>query len=228
MKRTHPFSSDDEFQAAVTQVYEDGWADYASRWETPHADHAEEWQRFMAAVKPGGSVLDVGCNAGTDAKRFVDQGYCGTGLDVSNNALRLCKQRCPQARTVQMNMLEMADLNERFDGVWMSYSLVHIPFARIHDALAAMESVLHPEGSLFMMMTVTDQPKEKLHNSNVMFEASGVPRKVPVAHWAPDPLVECFRSHFQICWQGRRPFVDGFSPFGLQVRSRRSTSLKAD
>lgn len=26
MQRTHHFSSDDEFQAAVTRVYEDGWA----------------------------------------------------------------------------------------------------------------------------------------------------------------------------------------------------------
>lgn len=213
----------------MTQVYEDGWADYARYWTAPHDEHAEEGRRFTATVKPGGSVLDVGCNAGTDVRRLLDQGYQVTGIDVSEHALRLCRQRCPEARAIQMDLLDLADLNERFDGVWVSYSLLHIPFRRMHDALIALDSVLHPEGSLLMTMTVTDDPNEKLHDSNVMFEESGVSRKVPVAHWAPDPLVECFRSHFTICWERRQPFVDGYAPFGLLVRSRDSAAgLEAD
>ena len=218
IKRTHPFVDDNAFEAAVKQLYEEGAAHYGAWWRSPHADQTEAWERFSSVVKPGGSVLDVGCNAGTDLRRMVDAGYTATGIDVSEHALRLCRERCPEARTIAMNMLDLRDLDEHFDGIWVSYSLLHIPFRRVHDALEALASVLSPDGALMMIMSVVEEPVEHLHTSNVMFDAKGEARKVPAAHWTPDPLVEAFASHFEICWQLRRPLVDGWAPFSLLVK----------
>jgi SAM-dependent methyltransferase len=183
---------------------------------------SEEWQRFAAAVKPGGSVLDVGCNSGRDTRQLIDLGYRVTGIDVSEQALRLCREQCPEARTIQMSLLDLANLKEQFDGIWFSYALVHIPFKLVPDALAALNSVLHPEGSMMMMVTVVEESQEKIHNSNVMWDEQGVPRKVPVAHWAPDPLIARFRYRFEISWMNLRPFVDGWAQLSLLVRARRS------
>lgn len=222
MKRSHSFIDDDSFLAAVTKVYDDGSSDYARTWKERDDLQSEEWRQFTAAVKPGGTVLDVGCNSGRDSRQLLDLGYRVTGLDVSEQALRLYREECPEARTIKMSLLDLADLREQFDGIWFSYVLVHIPFKLVPNALAALESVLHPEGSMMMMVTVVEESQERIHNSNVMFDEHGVARKVPVAHWEPDPLIERFRSHFKISWENLRPFVDGWAQLSLLCQSRRS------
>jgi hypothetical protein len=92
----------------------------------------------------------------------------------------------------------------------------------VPEALAALDSVLHPEGSIMMMVTVVPESEEKIHNSHVMWDERGVPRKVPVAHWSPDPLIALFRSRFEISWENLRPFVDGWAQLSLLLRSRHS------
>ena len=123
-----------------------------------------------------------------------------------------------------MSLLDFADLKEQFDGIWFSYALVHIPFNLVANAFAALDIVLHPEGAMMMMVTVVEESQEKIHNSCVMFDEQGVARKVPVAHWSPDLLIERFRSRFKISWMNLRPFVDGWAQLSLLVRSQRSTS----
>jgi hypothetical protein len=121
-----------------------------------------------------------------------------------------------------MSLLDLPSLKEQFDGIWLSYVLVHIPFKLVPDALAALESVLRPEGAMMMMVTVVEESQEKIHNSNVMFDEHGVARKVPVVHWAPDPLIAHFRSRFNISWMRLEPFVDGWAQLSLLLRPRRS------
>jgi len=222
MKRSHSFSDDDAFLTAVTKVYDDGWSDYARTWRERDDLESEEWRQFTAAVKPGGTVLDVGCNSGRDTRQLLDLGYQVTGLDVSEQALRQCREQCPEARTIKMSLLDLADLKEQFDGIWFSYVLVHIPFNLVPNALAALDNVLHPEGSMMMMVSVVEESEEKIHDSCVMFDEHGAARKVPVAHWAPDPLIALFRSRFEISWVDVKPFVDGYAQLSLLVRSRRS------
>jgi 2-polyprenyl-3-methyl-5-hydroxy-6-metoxy-1,4-benzoquinol methylase len=222
MKRSHPFTNDDDFLAAVTEVYDDGWFDYAKTWNERDDLESEEWRQFAAAVRPGGTILDVGCNSGRDTRQLLDLGYRVTGIDVSEQALRVYRDQCPEARTIKMSLLDLANLREQFDGIWFSYVLVHIPFRLVPDALAALDSVLHPEGAMMMMVTVVEESQERIHDSHVMFDEHGVARKVPVAHWAPDPLIACFRSRFKISWMRLKPFVDGWAQLSLLVRSRRS------
>ena len=228
MKRSHSFPNEDAFLAAVTKVYDDGWSDYDRTWKERDDLQSEEWRQFAAAVKPGGSVLDVGCNSGRDTKQLLDLGYRVTGIDVSEQALRLYRENCPEARTIKMSLLDLPDLKEQFDGIWFSYALVHIPFKLVPQALAALDSVLHPAGSLMMLVTVVEESEEKIHNSNVMFDEHSVARKVPVAHWAPDPLIACFGSRFNISWVNLRPFVDGWAQLSLLVRSQRSTGRQQE
>lgn len=228
MKRSHSFTDDDAFLAAVTKVYDDGWSDYDRTWKERDDLQSEEWRQFAAAVKPGGTVLDVGCNSGRDSRQLLDLGYRVTGLDVSEQALRLYREQCPDARTIKMSLLDLPDLKEQFDGIWFSYVMVHIPFKLAPDALAALDNVLHPEGAMMMMVSVVEESQERIHNSNVMFDEHGKPRKVPAAHWAPDPLIACFRSRFNVSWMDLRPFVDGWAQLSLLCRSRRSPAIQQE
>src|SRR4051794_24914809 len=164
MKRSHSFANEDAFLAAVTKVYDDGWSDYTRTWKERNDLQSEEWRQFTAAVKPGGSVLDVGCNSGRDARQLLDLGYRVTGLDVSEQALRQFREQCPDARAIKMSLLDLTDLKEQFDGIWFSFVLVHVPFRLVPRALAALDSVLHPEGSMMMMVTVIEDSEERIHN----------------------------------------------------------------
>jgi len=119
---------------------------------------------------------------------------------------------------MQMSLLDLANLKEQFDGIWFSYVLVHIPFNLVPDALAALEKALHPDGSMLMMVSVMEESRERLHDSQVMFDEQGEPRKVPVAHWKPNQLIDHFRSRFGISWMNLRPFVDGYAQLSLLVR----------
>jgi len=110
-----------------------------------------------------------------------------------------------------MSLLDLADRKEQFDGIWFSYVLVHVPFKLVPDALAALDSVLHPEGAMMMMVTVVEESQEKIHDSNVMFDEHGMPRKVPVAHWPRDPVIARFRCCLRISRANLSPFVDGWA-----------------
>src|SRR5262245_49406755 len=112
MKRNHPFANDDAFLAALTKVYDDGWAVYTCTWKERDDLQSEEWRLFGAAIRPGGSVLDVGCNSGRDSRQLIDLGYRVTGLDVSEEALRQYRDYCPEARTIKMSLLDLANLKE--------------------------------------------------------------------------------------------------------------------
>jgi 2-polyprenyl-3-methyl-5-hydroxy-6-metoxy-1,4-benzoquinol methylase len=222
MKRTHSFPDDNAFLAAVTKVYDDGWSDYDRTWKERDDLQSEPWRQFTAAVKPGGSVLDVGCNSGRDTRQLLDLGYQVTGIDVSEQALRLCREKCPEARTINMSLLDLPSLKQQFDGIWFTYVIVHIPFRRVPDALAALDSVLHPEGAMMMIVSTVEESQEKLHDSNVMFDEDGVARKVPVAHWSPDALIAQFETRFDITWMDLGPVTDGYAQLSLLLRSRRS------
>ena len=79
-----------------------------------------------------------------------------------------------------------------------------------------------------MMVSVVPESQEKIHNSNVMWDEHGAPRQVPVAHWAPDPLIAHFRAHFKISWMSLRPFVDEWAQLSLLVQSRRSVAAQQE
>ena len=66
--------------------YNDNAARYAA--ETVDTDMRMVCDRFLALVRPGGRVLDLGCGSGRDLKYFREQGFEAEGLDGS---AELCK-----------------------------------------------------------------------------------------------------------------------------------------
>jgi 2-polyprenyl-3-methyl-5-hydroxy-6-metoxy-1,4-benzoquinol methylase len=39
---------------------------------------------FLSFIKPGGSILDLGCGSGRDSKMFLENGYKVTAVDGSS------------------------------------------------------------------------------------------------------------------------------------------------
>lgn len=109
----------------VYKTYEKiaNWVDeHRSRklFEKPYLDRA------IAYLKPGATVLDLGCGTGEPiGQYFVDAGFQVTGVDGSAKMLEIARSRCPKIRFILSDMRTI-HLNEKFDCVIAWHSFFHL------------------------------------------------------------------------------------------------------
>lgn len=84
-------------------------------------------------------ILEVGCGTGQLAKRFLNDGYYYTGIDISTPMLEYAEKELPSQHFHEMDMRDIK-LSGTFDAVIItvrsiSYILIN------HDVIATLESV---------------------------------------------------------------------------------------
>ncbi len=122
----------DEFAEAFDAEFERHMRQY-------NMGHAE---RFLRSLH-GPRILDIGSGPGNYAAEFAKRGFdvfCG---DVSPKMVELCRRKGLVAEVLD---LETFDLDRRFDGVWANACLLHLPKAKIPDALDRIAGHLETEG----------------------------------------------------------------------------------
>lgn len=89
--------------------------------------HERAWlDRFLSHVRPGGTVLDVGCGMGEPLARYlIDCGFGVVGLDASPTMIERCRARFPHSEWVVADMREL-ELSRRFDGILAWDSFFHL------------------------------------------------------------------------------------------------------
>lgn len=110
---------EDEFvqSAAVVETPYDSFAWFYDRY---WAEPLREWQApalrrmLLAELRPGAKILDLCCGAGHLARELVALGYGVTGVDSSEEMLRLARKKAPGARFVRADATDFA-LQERVD-----------------------------------------------------------------------------------------------------------------
>ena len=107
----------------VTALYER----HAIQWDlyrrnSPWND--KSWHdRFVQALPPAATVLDLGCGSGDPVARYLDErGFHVTGVDASPTMISLCRKRLPRQDWIVSDMRALA-LGKRFLGIlaWDSY-----------------------------------------------------------------------------------------------------------
>ncbi|MCC5809118.1 MAG: class I SAM-dependent methyltransferase [Ectothiorhodospiraceae bacterium] len=115
--------------------------------DTIGADMQALYAPFLAAIPPGGRVLDAGCGSGRDSLAFLRLGYSVQAFDAAPEmaglAARLLAQPVPVLR-----FDELAWKTE-FDGVWACASLLHQPWADLPCTLSQLAITLKPGGVLY-------------------------------------------------------------------------------
>jgi SAM-dependent methyltransferase len=112
----------------------------------------EEMGAFAAMLPPPARILEVGAGAGRDAAELIALGYGYTGIDFSAGMLALATRRLPDADFRCMTVYDLDRQDGLYDGFWAACSLLHIPKARISEALAAVRGCLRPGGAGFIVM----------------------------------------------------------------------------
>jgi SAM-dependent methyltransferase len=82
--------------------------------------------RFLALLRPGASILDVGCGSAEPiARYFIEKGCNLTGVDSSPALIGICKSRFPDQEWI-VNDMRTLSLDRRFDGILAWNSFFHL------------------------------------------------------------------------------------------------------
>jgi SAM-dependent methyltransferase len=110
-----------------------GYNQLSARYRPDDADPEEYrvWtEELLAALRPGSSVLDLGCGCGVPvARRLAEAGHRVTGIDISERQIERARTLVPGAT---FRVADMAHRNfepASFDAVVALYSLIHVPLA---------------------------------------------------------------------------------------------------
>jgi 2-polyprenyl-3-methyl-5-hydroxy-6-metoxy-1,4-benzoquinol methylase len=124
----------------------------ALEYERNAADlHPSELAQVLINNIPiGGSILDLGCADGRDAKIFSERGYNVTGIDLSTKLLEIARVKAPLAQFKQMDMRNLDFSSESFDGIWAVASFLHLPRGDISTVLKKCYEVLKPNGIIYV------------------------------------------------------------------------------
>jgi SAM-dependent methyltransferase len=129
----------------------------------PHKDGqiaAGEW--LLERLAPGSRVLDAGCGTGIPtARQLAAAGHKVTGVDISQEMLRLARQDVPDA---EFHHLDIADLDlGGFAAVVAFFSLLMLPRAEIPGVLAKIHHLLEPGGHFVLSMVEADLDDTPIH-----------------------------------------------------------------
>ena len=132
--------------AAYDQMADEYWA------ETQNRDLQSDYDLFLRHLKGSGpfELLDLGCGPGRDLRYFASLGHRVMGVDGSARFVAMARAYSGCV-VLRQNFLRLRLPTERFDGVFASASLFHIPPADLHKVLASMRAALTPEGVLLTL-----------------------------------------------------------------------------
>jgi ubiquinone/menaquinone biosynthesis C-methylase UbiE len=144
-----------EISQRMAAAYDRVAAEFAEKNAIMPPGYLEIGPRFLALVRSGRAVLDVGCGAGRDLAWLAERGASVVGGDRSAGMLAQARQlvRANQhgpGRLLQLDMRGLPFGGAVFGGVWCSASLLHLPKADAPGALAEMYRVLTPGGPLLL------------------------------------------------------------------------------
>lgn len=102
--------------------------------------------KFLEKLTPGAKVLDVGCGPGQFTQYMMNKGFSVKGIDFSTEMLTIAQEKVPNGTFQQADMRNLPFDDEHFDGLFVAYSLIHIPSEEIPQTLNGFLRVLKPGG----------------------------------------------------------------------------------
>ena len=121
-----------------------------------------KWKQILRKVRfrphswplesvPQGSkrLLDLGCGSGAKLFEFAQRGYEVWGVDVGEDAIRLCKELLPQGHFIQKELQESGLPDGYFDYIRIDNALEHVPNPK--EVIAECRRLLCEGASLWFM-----------------------------------------------------------------------------
>lgn len=137
--------SDDE----TLRVYGAQAQDYAAKTDAINAADPL-LADFIAAVRPGGHVLDLGCGPGASAGVMAQAGLRVTATDATAEMVALAAKR--PGVTARLETFDEIDGEDIYDGIWANFSLLHAARADLPRHLGSLHKAIKPGGRFHIVM----------------------------------------------------------------------------
>ena len=149
-----------DFVKLVEQGYDHIARDYLA-WRVNDLDLFRDDLYDLARRLPADAVvLDVGCGAGVPFTRWLSERFHVTGVDLSEEQLKLARQNVPRANFLQQDMTALNLPSQSFDAVTCFYALIHVPRDQHARVLANFNRALKANGYLLLITGNNDNPDD--------------------------------------------------------------------
>ncbi|SRR5581483_5125978 len=96
-------------------------------------------------IRPGASVLELGCGTGALTEKLISRGARVTAVDRSDAMLRRARRRAPSAKIVCCDILNF-QYEQKFDRVLLAFVLHHMEAKERLSTLKIARRALEPDG----------------------------------------------------------------------------------
>ena len=187
-------------ERSVSLAYDRGTHAYCRAWAYPHPWLKEQRDRFIAMLRSGAQILDVGCGPGSDSAFFREKGFETVGVDVSREMIRCARLHHPECRFEVLSALHIEELSVLFDAIWLSYVVLHIERGDLAHVVKATFDSLKENGLLFFVTSVDVETIEEKAPIAGLKDADGADILVYTVRWQVDELRNCFSGYFDELW----------------------------
>lgn len=110
-----------------------------------------EFEYFTGYLKNNQDILDLGCGNGRVLDLLKDFQINYLGVDNSSKLIAQAQQNWPQAKFMVADILDLKDIKQKYDIIFLVATLHHIPSAKLREqVLSNIKQLLKPDGKLLM------------------------------------------------------------------------------
>jgi SAM-dependent methyltransferase len=113
--------------------------------------------RFAREAQP--PICDIGTGPGHVARYLHDRGAIAFGIDLSPRMVEQARKLNPGMEFQQGNMLALDAPDNAWGGITAFYSIIHVPRAKVADALREFKRVLRPGGLILLAFHIGDETR---------------------------------------------------------------------
>jgi SAM-dependent methyltransferase len=141
-----------EYSSIHKETYDELADEYESRVDALIPVTTDAMDYFSSHIRPGGSVLDLGCAVGIAINILTQKGFQCTGIEISPRMATFAGKRNPDCKIITGDFLSER-FGHKFDAV-LAFAFIHLfPKEEIVVILDKIKSILNQGGVALISTT---------------------------------------------------------------------------
>ena len=114
---------------------------------------------FLTRLKPGSTVIDLGCGAGKHGRYCAKRGHLVTGYDISEEMIKRAIEHNDLCKMEFLLVADMCDIktDQMFDGVIAMYSLIHLTKEQTIRTFMNLSNNLRKGAQIVLCVNIGDE-----------------------------------------------------------------------
>jgi SAM-dependent methyltransferase len=141
------------YYRARAPEYEDWWAEHLATHPPTWPDEVRQLEAVVDRCPLAGSVLELACGTGIWTRHLVHHADRVTAVDGAPETIDLNRERLPDDASVEFVVADLFEWEplERYDVLFFSFWLSHVPRERFEPLWNLVDRSLRPGGRFFLI-----------------------------------------------------------------------------